>query len=75
MDKSPEPPAERLVREIGELSDRVRRLRLTEPVRGKDEIHSLEKESLLKWTELRELRAGSINEDRPPPNLGGTKYD
>ncbi len=50
----------RLLRELGELSDRLRALRAMPPPDPR-EIHPLESQMSLKWQEMRLRRAGPVN--------------
>jgi hypothetical protein len=64
-------PERTLLREIDELSGRVRKLRETGVVHDGNAIKALEAQARAKWDELRALRAGSMNEAPPKPRYGG----
>jgi len=63
--------AEKLLSEIGVLSDKVRALRATGAAGHAAQIKSLEAESRHKWEELRSLRADPNAGELPSPRLGG----
>ena len=66
----PVPTVERrLLSELGALADRIRVLRAEGHPNG-EHIKPLEAQTSLKWQELRLLRAGPINSDQFPPELG-----
>lgn len=56
-----------LLREIGALSDRVRRLRAASAAANGPQIKALEAQSRSKWEEL---RAGRATPDGVPPTIG-----
>lgn len=60
-----------LLREIDELSGRVRKLRSTGVVHDATAIKALEAQARAKWEQLRSLRAGAMNEAPPKPRHGG----
>ena len=76
MDRSAMPAdrQQRLLREIGGLSDQVRELRLTGADRNSTKIKALEVQSRAKWQELRMLRAGATAVD-PSSRAGGGRYE
>ncbi|MBI5285879.1 MAG: hypothetical protein HY874_12390 [Chloroflexi bacterium] len=59
----------RLLREIGELSDRVRALRAQSAGENGTKIKALEQQSRTAWAELRTLRAAP--DGAPPSTAGG----
>ncbi len=64
MTDHPTPTGERaLLREIGEISNRVRELRRGDGRHDPVQIKALEGESRSKWEELRLLRAGPVTID------------
>jgi len=60
-----------LLREIDDLSARVRKLRSTGVVHDGNAIKALEAQARAKWDQLRSLRAGATNEAPPKPRYGG----
>ena len=63
----PSSPERKLLRQIGELADRVRALRAAPAPRDHQAIKSLEDQSRAKWQELRSIRGGSRAQE--PPDL------
>ena len=52
-----------LLREVGEISDRVRALRTANAALHSSQIKTLEAEAQVKWRELRAQRAGPFDGD------------
>lgn len=60
-----------LLRDISALSDRVRALRRSEGRHDGTQIKALEGESRIKWEELRQVRAGTVEVDNSSPRRRG----
>jgi hypothetical protein len=56
-------PERRLLREIGDLADRVRALRAAPAPRDHGAIKTLEEQARAKWQALRSLRGGATAPD------------
>jgi hypothetical protein len=58
-------PEQRLLREIGDLADRVRALRASPAPRDHSTIKTLEEQARAKWQALRSMRGSASSHDGP----------